>query len=78
MDISTLLSGAGQVSTGVREREEELRRAHLQQLAIQDANRREKQRRLATQVPIGEVGSFGDTRAAQQVGVRPPPPPAAA
>lgn len=78
MDISTLLSGAGQVSTGVRDREEELRRARLQQLTVEDANRRAATERRLNTIPIAEAGSFGDARQPQTVGVRTPPPAAVA
>lgn len=59
MDISTLLSGAGQVSTGVREREEELRRAREDQLRIEELNRMDRARREMAAAPIPQPGSFG-------------------
>lgn len=72
MDISTLLSGAGQVSTGVREREDTLRRAQEDRLRIQELNRQELLRREQAAAPVPEVGSFGPARQRQTVGVRTP------
>lgn len=79
MDISTLLSGAGQVSTGVREREADLRRAREEQLALEALNRQNRLRREMTTAPMPEVGQM-DPFPAQRPDLpgAPAPAPAAA
>lgn len=59
MNIGTLLSGAGRVSTGVRQREDELRQARLDQLAVEEANRANRARQEMSQAPMPETGDFG-------------------
>lgn len=84
MNISTLLSGAGQVSTGVREREDELRRAREDQLRLEALNRQNRARQIDTQATVAPAPDFGPMRPRQDVGVAPPsaalpaPAPAAA
>lgn len=77
MDISTLLSGAGQVSTGVRDREAELRRAREEQLALEALNRQNRARQIDTQATVAPPPDFGPMRPRQDVGVAPLAPAAA-
>lgn len=74
MNIGSLLSGAGRVSTGVREREDELRRAREDQLRLEAMNRTEAElKRAQTEQAIGAppaTANFRGDAPPMPVGVR--------